>query len=85
MEIVLGVLVIAVLGYFVYQSLNKEKADGSHPLDSVTPKTTPVITETAPVVIEQVPVAEEPPAKKTTKKTTAAKKPKAAEIGRAHV
>ena len=80
MELVIGLVLVAGLAYVVYTSLNKEKADGSHPLDSVTP-TAPVIVETAPVVIEQVPV-ETAPAKA---KKSPAKKAPAKKIGRAHV
>ncbi len=36
MEIIVAVAVVAVVGYFAYTHLNKEKSDGSHPLDSVT-------------------------------------------------
>ncbi len=53
MEILIGILVIAGIGYVAYNWFNKEKADGSHPLDSVTPapyKIEPPITESTPVV-----------------------------------
>ena len=40
MEIIIVIAIACVLGYWAYQNLNKEKSDGSHPLDSVTtPKT----------------------------------------------
>ena len=40
MEIIIVIAIACVLGYWAYQNLNKEKSDGSHPLDAVTtPKT----------------------------------------------
>jgi hypothetical protein len=36
MEIIIVIAIACVLGYWAYQNLNKEKSDGSHPLDSVT-------------------------------------------------
>jgi len=40
MEIIIVITISCVLGYWAYQHLNKEKSDGSHPLDAVTtPKT----------------------------------------------
>ena len=40
MEIIIVIAIACVLGYWAYQNLNKEKSDGSHPLDaSTTPKT----------------------------------------------
>jgi hypothetical protein len=40
MEIIIVIAILCVLGYWAYQNLNKEKSDGSHPLDAVTtPKT----------------------------------------------
>ena len=40
MEIIIVIAIACVLGYWAYQNLNKEKSDGSHPLDAATtPKT----------------------------------------------
>jgi len=40
MEIIIVIAISCVLGYWAYQNLNKEKSDGSHPLDAATkPKT----------------------------------------------
>jgi Pyruvate/2-oxoacid:ferredoxin oxidoreductase gamma subunit len=36
MEIIIGVIIFSGIAYFAYLILNKEKADGTHPLDSVT-------------------------------------------------
>lgn len=36
MEIIIVIAIACVLGYWAYQNLNKEKSDGSHPLDAVT-------------------------------------------------
>lgn len=36
MEILLVVAIAGILAYIVYTRLNKENADGSHPLDAVT-------------------------------------------------
>ena len=36
MEIIIGVILLGGIVYFAYIVLNKEKADGTHPLDSVT-------------------------------------------------
>ena len=36
MEIVIAVVVIGLLGYWAYTNFNKEKPDGSHPLDQFT-------------------------------------------------
>jgi hypothetical protein len=36
MEIIIGVILLGGIVYFAYIVLNKERADGTHPLDSVT-------------------------------------------------
>ena len=36
MEIIIGVILLGGIVYFAYTVLNKERADGTHPLDSVT-------------------------------------------------
>ena len=36
MEIIIGIVILGGILYIAYNHLNKEKADGSHPLDSVT-------------------------------------------------
>jgi hypothetical protein len=36
MEIIIAVVAAGIVAYVAYKHLNKEKADGSHPLDSVT-------------------------------------------------
>jgi hypothetical protein len=36
MEIIIGVIIFSGIAYFAYLILNKEKADGTHPLDSIT-------------------------------------------------
>jgi hypothetical protein len=36
MEIIIGILILGGIVYIAYNHLNKEKADGTHPLDSVT-------------------------------------------------
>jgi hypothetical protein len=48
MEIVIAVIVIVLIGYWAYTNFNKEKADGSHVLDTFT-KPTEVVPP-APVV-----------------------------------
>ena len=87
MEIIIGLVVLGVIAYFGYKHFNKEKADGSHPLDSVT--VAPVV-EAAPVAVEPAkdlggaqnrveapaPAVEQKP--KAVKKPKAAKKPAAA-------
>ena len=36
MEIIIGVILLCGIVYFAYIVLNKERADGTHPLDSIT-------------------------------------------------
>ncbi len=88
MEIIIGLIVLGVIAYFGYKHLNKEKADGSHPLDSVTVapvvETVPVpekVAETKVFVDGHGDVRETVPVKApavTTAKSSAPKKPKAA-------
>jgi len=83
MEIIVGIIILGGILVFAYSVLNKEKPDGSHPLDSVTGiKVTPVkqiIPEPtpAPEPDKKVkPVAKKQPAKiaaKTTRKKSPAK------------
>jgi hypothetical protein len=88
MELLLGLIVLGVAGYIAYQHFNKEKPNGSHPLDSVTKspvvETVPVpekVEETkvfvASTAHETVPVINTPKSS-APKKTKAAKKPAAA-------
>jgi hypothetical protein len=40
MEIIIVIAVLGVVAYWAYQTMNKEKSDGSHPLDGpTTPRT----------------------------------------------
>jgi hypothetical protein len=40
MEIIIIIAILGAVAYWAYQHLNKEKSDGSHPLDAATkPKT----------------------------------------------
>ena len=75
MEIIIGVIVFGVIGYFIYNSLNKEKADGSHPLDSIAK---PVEEKQPAEVYEPVKTVVEPtpaPAPVKAKKAPAKKAP----------
>lgn len=53
MDIIVFLVAAAAVGGFIYYRLNKDKADGSHPLDSVMPKIEPqpvsTVVETKPV------------------------------------
>jgi hypothetical protein len=83
MEIVIAVIVIILLGYWAYTNFNKEKADGSHVLDTFTkptevvppaPVAEPVKVEAvAPVPVAKAPAVKKPraPAKPRAKKTPA--------------
>ena len=81
MEIVIAVIVILLLGYWAYTNFNKEKADGSHVLDTFTKpaEVAPPAPVAEPVKVEAVaPVAKAPavkkpraPAKPRAKKTPA--------------
>ena len=83
MEIVIAVIVIGLLGYWAYTNFNKEKADGSHVLDTFTkptevvppaPVAEPVKVEAvAPVPVAKAPAVKKPraPAKPRAKKTPA--------------
>lgn len=58
MELIIALVVIAIGAVIVYKAFNKEKADGSHPLDSIIPAPAPVkdvVTEdgTVSVPVEQ--------------------------------
>ena len=81
MEIVIAVIVIILLGYWAYTNFNKEKADGSHVLDTFTKPTevAPPAPVAEPVKVEAVaPVAPVPVAKApAVKKTRAPAKPRA--------
>ena len=76
MEIILATVVIVLLGYWAYTHFNKEKADGSHPLDVLTKTPEPVAP---PPVTDHVRVEATAPAEPApkAKKAPAAKKPKA--------
>ena len=46
MEIILGLIVLCIVGYVLYNRLNRENDNGNHPLDSITkpvppPESTP--------------------------------------------
>ena len=81
MEIVIAVIVIILLGYWAYTNFNKEKADGSHVLDTFTKPTevVPPAPVAEPAKVEAVaPVTKAPavkkpraPAKPRAKKTPA--------------
>ena len=51
MEIIIGVILLGGIVYFAYIVLNKERADGTHPLDSIT---TPVEEKQPAEVYEPV-------------------------------
>ena len=51
MEIIIGVILLGGIVYFAYTVLNKERADGTHPLDSIT---TPVEEKQPAEVYEPV-------------------------------
>ena len=88
MELLLGLIVLGVAGYIAYQHFNKEKPNGSHPLDSVTKspvvETVPVpakVEETKVFVDGHSDVRETAPVKApaiTAPKSSAPKKPRAA-------
>ena len=86
MEIVIAVVVILLLGYWGYTHFNKEKADGTHFLDTLTkpvevappaPVAEPVkveaVTPVAPMPVAKAPAVKKPraPAKPRAKKTPA--------------
>lgn len=64
MEIIIGILILGGIVYIAYNHLNKEKADGTHPLDSVTK---PVEEKQPAEVYEPVKVVEPTPAPKARK------------------
>ena len=73
MEIVIAVVVIGLLGYWAYTNFNKEKPDGSHPLDQFTKpvEAAPPAPVAEPVRVEAVaPAVKKPraPAKPRAKK-----------------
>lgn len=59
MEIIIGVVILGGILYLAYNHLNKEKADGTHPLDSVAK---PVEEKQPAEVYEPVKVVEPTPA-----------------------
>ena len=76
MEIVIAVVIIGLVGYWAYTHFNKEKANGSHVLDTFTKPAEP--TPPAPVAdhvrVETVAPAEPAP---KAKRAPAEKKPRA--------
>lgn len=54
MEIIIAAVVIGLIGYWAYTQFNKEKPDGSHPLDTLskTPETETQHRVEAPVVVQ---------------------------------
>lgn len=59
MEIIIGIIILGGIVYIAYNHLNKEKADGTHPLDSVTK---PVEEKQPAEVYEPVKAVEPTPA-----------------------
>jgi hypothetical protein len=58
MELIISIIAVAIIVYFGYEFfLNKEKADGSHPLDSVTTRKEP---EIEPIVVKEATQAPAP-------------------------
>jgi hypothetical protein len=55
MEVLLVVAIVGILAYIVYTRLNKENADGLHPLDAVT---IAKVEETAVKTVAEVKAAE---------------------------
>ena len=91
MEIVIAVVVIGLVGYWAYTHFNKEKADGSHVLDTFTkpvesapykvpepPATTPIplVVETPAPKAKRGPAVKKVPAPKAPAKPRARKAPK---------
>jgi hypothetical protein len=56
MELIIGILVLAGIAYVGYTWFNKEKADGSHPLDAATQAPYKVETPVAPVLTQALDV-----------------------------
>ena len=90
MEILIATVVIGLVGYWVYNHFNKDKADGSHVLDSLTkpvetapykvpepPATTPIpmVVETPAPKAKRAPAAKKPAAPKAPAKPRAKKTP----------
>jgi hypothetical protein len=71
MEIIIGILILGGIVYIAYNHLNKEKADGTHPLDSVTK---PVEEKQPAEVYEPVKVVEPTPAPAPKARKAPAKK-----------
>lgn len=59
MEIIIGVIILGGIIYIAYTHMNKEKVDGTHPLDSITK---PVEEKQPAEVYEPVNFAEPAPA-----------------------
>ena len=75
MEIIIGVIIFSGIAYFAYLILNKEKADGTHPLDSITKQPAEVyepvkVVEPTPAPAP-APKARKAPAKKVAGNVTA--------------
>jgi len=71
MEIIIGVILLGGIVYFAYTVLNKERADGTHPLDSVTK---PVEEKQPAEVYEPVKAVEPTPAPAPKARKAPAKK-----------
>ena len=71
MEIIIGVIIFGGIAYFAYLILNKERADGTHPLDSITK---PVEEKQPAEVYEPVNVVESTPAPEPKARKAPAKK-----------
>jgi hypothetical protein len=78
MELIISLIAVAIIVYFGYEFfLNKEKADGSHPLDSVTTRKEPEIEPIVAKETTQAPVQPVAPVVTPTKEENdmATKKP----------
>ena len=76
MELAITIIIIGLIGYRAYTNFNKQKPDGSHPLDQFTKPTevVPPAPVAEPVRVEAVaPAVKKPraPAKPRAKKTPA--------------
>lgn len=66
MEIIIAVAILGLIGYWAYSALNKEKSDGSHPLDSVAKPAEEKSPEPVVAKVEEVVAEVKEVAKKTT-------------------
>ena len=73
MELAITIIIIGLIGYWAYTNFNKQKSDGSHPLDQFT-KPVEAAPVAEPVRVEAVTPAAKAPA---VKKPRAPAKPRA--------